>query len=170
MGYESRCRTWLGTLHLMGSSRDVESDHGGDMPIDLSTASPALPESEAPREFPQNLLGSRVERPFRGVPLFLAKPLGDRQPLRISDQPVSLCDVPNSVLDALSIEDDFECESIFSARNPRQTPRIHYRYPTMKQRRELDLPRGSGLPFEKYSVLGHSWLRDSWIPLRVDEE
>jgi len=76
-----------------------------------------------------------------------------------------LCDVPKSVLDALSMEGDFECESIFQARNPRQTPRIHYRYPNLPpsiaNRRLL---------FEKWSVLGHSWLRDSWIPLRVDEE
>jgi hypothetical protein len=84
---------------------------------------------------------------------------------------VSLCDVPNSVIDgALSIEGDFECESIFSGQNPRRTPRIHYRYPNLAERRELGLSRGDGLPFEKYSVQGHSWLPDSWIPLGVDTE
>jgi hypothetical protein len=148
----------------------VVGDHGGHVPIDVSVASPALPESESRREIPRNLPGPRLKNPWRGVPIFLAKPLGNRQPLRVSDQPVSLCDVPNSVIDALSIEADFECESIFSARNPRQTPRIHYRYPSLGERRELGLKPGGGLPFEKYSVLGHSWLADSWIPLGVDAE
>jgi hypothetical protein len=149
----------------------VIADHGGSIQLDVSVASPALPESEVPRRLPQNLSKSRVKWPWRGVPLFLAKPLGDRQPLRVSDLPVSLCDVPKSVTDALSIEDDFECESIFSAQNPRQTPRIHYRYPTtLGERRELNLSSRDGLPFEKHLVLGHSWLRESWIPFDVEAE
>ena len=144
-------------------------DHGSELELDLSAASPAIPKSETPRGLPQNQPVVGIEASWwRGVPLVLAKPLGDREPFRISDQPVSLCDVPKSVLDALSMEGDFECESIFQARNPRQTPRIHYRYPDLRDRG--DLSPGSGLPFAKYLVLGHSWLRDSWIPLRVDEE
>jgi hypothetical protein len=148
----------------------VVGDHGGDVPIDVSAASPALPESESPRNPPKSPLGPLLENPWRGAPLFLAKPLGDREPLRVSDLPVSLCDVPNSVVDALSIEGDFACESIFSIQNQRRTPRIHYRYPTSSERAKLGLKGGEGLPFEKYSVVGHSWLRDSWIPLGVNPE
>ena len=146
------------------------ADHGSHVELDVSAASPALPEIEAPRGLSQNFWESRVKQPWWGVPLFLAKPLGDRQPLQVSDLPVSLCDVPKSVIDALSIEGDFECESIFSDRDPRRAPRIHYRYPTLAQRRELGLSLRGGLPFEKFSVLGHSWLPDSWIPLGVDTE
>jgi hypothetical protein len=145
----------------------VLADHGNDAPLDVSVASPALPENEIPSELTPKSAGPSVKEPWRGVPLFLAKPLGDRQPLRISDLPVSLCDVPMSVIDALSIEGNFECESIFSVRNPRQTPRIHYRYPTVAERRELGL---DGLTFEKHSVQGHSWLPDSWTLLSVHAE
>ena len=52
---------------------------------------------------------------WNGVPVFLVKPRGDRQPFRTSELPVSLCDLPSSIFDALAIEHDFECESIFSA-------------------------------------------------------
>ena len=148
----------------------VLADHGGHIPLDKDVASPPLPESEVTDGSPENPPASRLKYPWRGVPLFLAKPLGDRLPLRTSDQPVSLCDVPNSVMDALSIEGHFECESIFSTRVPRQTPRIHYRYPTLAQRRELGLALGDGLPFEKYLVRGHSWRPESWIPLSANAE
>lgn len=145
----------------------VLGDHGGDEHVDESVASPPLPEVTTPPRFPPNLSDLRLKNPWRGAPLFLVKPIGDRQPLRVSDLPVSLCDVPNSVIDALSIEGDFECESIFSIQDPRKTPRIHYRYPNLAERRELGLVRGGGLPFQKYRVEGHSWRPDSWIP--VDE-
>jgi hypothetical protein len=102
----------------------------------------------------------RGKWPWKGVPVFLAKPLSDRHPLRTSELPVSLCDVPKSILDALSIENDFECESIFSGRSSRRSPRMHYRYLTKKQRKSLGL---SEVNFEKFTVVGHSWLTESWI-------
>ena len=102
----------------------------------------------------------RARGHWKGVPTFLAKPLGDRHPLRTSELPVSLCDVPKSVLDALDIEHDFECESIFSEQSPRRFPRMHFRYLNWRQRRSLGL---SEVTFEKYAIMGHSWLTESWI-------
>jgi hypothetical protein len=90
-----------------------------------------------------------------GVPVFLAKPLGDRQPFRTSELPVSLCDVPSSIFDALAIEHDFECESIFSAEADRQQPRLHFRRPGRPR-------EGQRFIFEKFAVEGHSWLPESW--------
>ena len=108
-----------------------------------------------------------IDHFWRGVPLFLAKPLGSRHSLRISDLPVSLCDIPKSIFDALSIENDFECESIFSGERRRQAPRMHYRYPSVAERRALG---SKGLTFEKFMVVGHSWLPESWIPFDADAE
>jgi hypothetical protein len=95
---------------------------------------------------------------WQGVPVFLAKPLGDRQPLRTSELPVSLCDVPSSIFDALAIEHDFECESIFSAEADRQQPRLHFRRPGRTR-------QGQQFIFEKFAVEGHSWLPESWASL-----
>jgi hypothetical protein len=145
----------------------VVADHGEKyVPLDVSAASPGLPESGAPHDAANHREATRIDHPWRGVPLFLAKPLGDRQPLRVSDLPVSLCDIPKSVSDALSIEHDFGCESIFSERSPRQAPRMHYRYLSFADRRSLGQ---KGLVFEKFTVVGHSWLPESWIPFDADE-
>jgi hypothetical protein len=104
----------------------------------------------------------RTKWPWKGVPAFLAKPPGDRHPLRTSEFPVSLCDVPASVLDVLDIEHDFECESIFSGRSSRRSPRMHYRYLAKKRRRSLGVTE---VNFEKFEVVGHSWLTESWIQI-----
>jgi hypothetical protein len=149
----------------------VVADHGEKyVPLDLAAAWPKLPESETHHEAAERRGAPSIERHWQGVPLFLSKPLEDRQLFRVSDHPVSLCDVPKSVFDALSIEHDFECESVFSGRSPRQIPRIHYRYPNQNERRTLGLSMWSGLPFEKFSVVGHSWLPESWRPYRTDPE
>jgi hypothetical protein len=146
----------------------VVADHGEKyVRLDVSAASPDIPKSAAPKGAASIERAKRIDRHWRGVPLFLAKPLGDRQPFRISDAPVSLCDIPKSTFDALSIEHDYGCESIFSQRSPRQTPRIHYRYPSVAERRHLD---SEGLAFEKFMVTEHSWLRKSWIPVGADAE
>ncbi len=141
----------------------VVADHGQKyVRLDPSVASPRLPEAAAPLGAASNPTQAPIDQFWMGVPVFLAKALGDRQQLRISDQPVSLCDVPKSVSDALAIENDFKCESVFSARVPREAPRMHYRYPTYEQLRSLGLSPDGGLRFEKFEVVGHSWLPDSW--------
>jgi arylsulfatase A-like enzyme len=146
----------------------VVADHGEKyVRLDVSAASPALPESEAPHDAANHPEETNIVHHWRGVPLFLAKPLGDRHSLRVSDAPVSLCDIPKSVFDALSIEHDYGCESVFSGRSPRQAPRMHYRYPGVAKRRGLG-PKG--LAFEKFMVVGHSWLPESWIPFGADAE
>ena len=148
----------------------VVADHGTAIPVDVSAAWPKLPESGAHPEAADRREETQIYRPSLGVPLFLAKPLGDRKALRISDDPVSLCDVPRSVSDALSIENDFECESVFSRRSPRRISRFHYRYPNPGERRALGLTAKDGWRFEKFSVVGHSWLPESWVPIPVDAE
>ena len=93
-------------------------------PLEMSAATPMIP---ANGETDDALRGRDTgSDPWHGraVPVFLAKPLGDRHALRISDEPVSLCDVPRSVFDSLAMEHDFGCESVFSVQNPRQTLRI----------------------------------------------
>jgi hypothetical protein len=96
---------------------------------------------------------------WKGVPVFLAKPRGDREPFRTSELPVSLCDVPSSVFDALEIEHDFECESIFSAQMDRRHSRQHHRSQTKRRH------NGKAPVFDRFTVEGDSWLAESWSQL-----
>jgi hypothetical protein len=152
----------------------VVADHGSwNIPIELSAATPTIRANGETDDAPRGRdTGSKTWH-GRGVPVFLAKPLGDRHALRISDEPVSLCDVPRSVFDSLAMEHDFGCESVFSVQNPRQTLRImHFESVKKKKRRAwIGLPPiEAGEEFEKFTVVGHSWLRESWVPISVFTE
>jgi hypothetical protein len=71
------------------------------------------------------------------------------------------------------MEHDYGCESIFSMRNPRETLRImHYEsVRDEKMRTWIGLPPvQAGLEYEKFKVVGHSWLRESWVPTAVFTE
>ena len=139
----------------------VVSDHGfPNIPLDPSRAEPPLPaggSSEA-----EALYGWS-----RGVPLFLLKPRGARGPLRISDRPVSLCDVPATIVDALDLTLDLQtdCETVLSAE--RVSPRLHYRYPGYRAQKRRPRARRYFFDFEAFRVDGHSWRADSWV--RVDD-
>lgn len=132
----------------------VLGDHGQlSVPLDLSLASLGPEPPSAPPVGDERGLGSLQ----RGVPVFLAKRMGERHALRIDDRPVSLCDVPNSILDELGRAERYGCESIFSSAERRRTPRLHYRY------KEAGKKRGGVYRFTEYGVEGHSWLSSSWI-------
>jgi hypothetical protein len=152
----------------------VVADHGAwNIPLEMSAATPTIPVN---RESDEALRGRDTgPDPWHGraVPVFLAKPLGDRNALRISDEPVSLCDVPRSVFDSLAIEHDFGCESVFSVQNPRQDLRTTHIVGVRdkKLRARIGLPPiGAGEEAEKFTVVGHSWRRESWIPISVFTE
>ncbi|MBW2493528.1 MAG: sulfatase-like hydrolase/transferase [Deltaproteobacteria bacterium] len=141
----------------------VLGDHGQKyVPLDRSVASPPL--QTQPQRKAQLRRGRRIRAHWLGVPLFLAKPIGKRGSLRISDAPVSLCDVPRSVFSALSMPGDYACESIFDEQIDRRPARRHFRYPNIVERRQRGIEIDAGTVFEKYEVVDHSWLRDSWIP------
>ena len=174
----SRVFEYLGKLEEIGvydqSLIFVIADHGHfRIPLEMSAATPPIP---ANAEYDDVLRGGDTEFATwhgRGVPVFLAKPLGDRSALRISDEPVSLCDVPRSVFDSLSMEHEYGCESVFSVQSPRQTPRItHFNGVDREELRAwIGLPpKEAGEEFEKFAVDGHSWLRESWVPTAVFDE
>jgi hypothetical protein len=150
----------------------VLADHGEKyVKLDPSAAWPELPEAEAVRDTDSDRGATRIDHPWQGVPLFLAKSFSERQPLQISDDPVSLCDVPNSVVDALAVDESFECESIFSNHGSRRTLRMHYRYPTsMAERRARGMSANDRMVFQKFTVVGHSWRPESWVAAPADQE
>jgi hypothetical protein len=152
----------------------VVADHGSYIvPLEVSTAIPRIPENVEPNDAVRANDATLVDWHGRAVPVFLAKSFGDRHALRISDVPVSLCDIPKSVMDKLAIESDFECESVFSVGTPRQAPRIiHFRgeHATFGQTRLGLPPKYAAAKFLKFKVVGHSWLSESWGHFVVDAE
>lgn len=150
----------------------IVSDHGDyRVPVDPTVAEPAL--SPAPDAAPSR---RALKTWHRGVPIFLAKDFGARGQLEISDAPVSLCDIPLSIYDALGlgserrqlVEPSPGCGSIFAERGD-GPDRFHFRYPHYQVQRHR-LRREKGLPveardnftFRPYVVDGHSWHPESW--------
>lgn len=135
----------------------VVGDHGQvDVPLDARFASPDIAGADS---------SGRGGEMSRGVPLLLAKRVGDRSPLRTSDAPVSLCDIPASIFSELGVPGAFACESIFDIVDRRATPRFHFTKVFEQGRNPWGPQRG---PFGWYQVEGHSWLDDSWH--RIDEK
>jgi hypothetical protein len=135
----------------------VVGDHGRQLtPIDPESADPPLPAPPRAEGLesttPPGLWNSSL-----GVPLFLVKPVGAKDPLRVSDAPVSLCDMPRSIFASLGVEADFGCESIFEVGDRRGSPRIHYR---------VNVPGAPiakrGDRFHEFRVEGHAWRPNSW--------
>jgi hypothetical protein len=136
----------------------VIGDHGRyKTTVDISYAVPPIPVTTPAKD--EASIGTKQfrERPTKGPPLFLVKRIGDREPLRVSDEPVSLCDIPRTILSELDIEGSYQCESIFEMGGSRKTPRLHFRRDTCPTK-----GRCSEIPFVRFVVDGHSWLESSW--------
>ncbi len=94
-----------------------------------------------------------------GLALLLAKPAGaDGEPLRVSDAPVSLTDVPRSVLEGLGLEAAGGGESIFSMKPDRRRRRTFHVY----YYHDDDWSRDFLKKIDVYAVTGHSWRSRSW--------
>jgi hypothetical protein len=95
-----------------------------------------------------------------GLPLVLAKPIGADHPLRISDAPVALADVPRTVAASLGVTTDLPGHSMFDAvEDPLRRRRV-MKYPSGAHR----LAHGYFPALTEYEVSGFSWLDESWRP------
>ena len=126
------------------------ADHGSRFPVDRAVASPPLPAPDG--------LDAGFDWTSRGLPLFLAKPPGERGALTVSDRPVALCDVPSSVYAVLELPARAGCSSIFDP-EARATQRRFYRYPDYREQRGLE---PDGFEFEAFAIQGHAWSPQSW--------
>jgi len=150
----SRVFDYLRALDAAGgydpSAVFIVADHGSHFPVDRSVANPPLP--------PATGSDPGFDFSSRGLPLFLVKPVSERGALQISDRPVALCDLPNSVYAVFDVRDRVGCRSVFDPQ-PRRTPRHYYRYPDYfeQQRRRI-----TNFEFDDYIVDGHAWHVESW--------
>lgn len=91
-----------------------------------------------------------------GIPLILAKRMKATGELRISDAPVSLSDIPQTVVEELGLEAEFPGESMFRVGEDEERERIY---------RAFVGPQGNAeylAPLYEYSVNGFSWDDTSW--------
>lgn len=91
-----------------------------------------------------------------GIPLILAKRIGARGALRTSDAPVSLGDIPQTVVEELGLEASFPGRSMFEVGEGEERERIYRAFVGPQQ----DVVYVA--PIVEYAVNGHSWDDTSW--------
>ena len=97
----------------------------------------------------------------RGIPLVLAKPFNSREEFKISDAPVSLIDIPKTIMSELKIKTDFPGLSMFEVEDDYKRKRYYGAYYWfLKNKDFVD-------PITMYVVNGFSWSNESWNVLSI---
>lgn len=99
------------------------------------------------------------EELFQGaaLPLMLIKPFQSKGPLKISNAPVALSDIPKTIFSILGIENNSPGESIISIDESAKRTRNFYLYSWKWLQKNEFLP-----PLKEYTINGNSWNEDSW--------
>ncbi len=122
----------------------IVSDHGHYVPV--APTPDVMPAGASPTEFP------------RALALVLVKPVSSRGPLRLSDAPVQLSDVPKTVLVQLGLDTaGVEGSDMFALAADSPRVRTFRAMVDTHWRQSRRLP-----PMTEYAVSGFSWLRSSW--------
>jgi hypothetical protein len=91
-----------------------------------------------------------------GIPLILVKRMHATGELRTSDAPVSLGDIPQTVVEELGLEAGFPGKSMFSVAEHEERERIYRAFVGPQEDVEYLAP------LYEYAVNGHSWDDTSW--------
>ncbi len=94
-----------------------------------------------------------------GIGLLLAKPFDSTGSLTISDSPVTLGDIPQTIASELGLDREFPGRSIFSVGEREERERKFFYYVWDDGWDHSYLP-----DIEVFTVNGHSWLPGSWNP------
>lgn len=131
----------------------IVGDHGNPWgSVDLN-AEP-LGQSDGFNEY---LIDNRIVT--SGIPLMLVKPFNASGELIISDAPVILGDIPQTIALELQLSDDFPGESIFSLNESDDRERRYFYYAWDDGWDREYLPQ-----IKEYVINGHSWSPNSWKP------
>ena len=127
----------------------VVGDHGSAFPVRLTDVAPGSRAATGPP--------AATTHPF-ALPLVLIKPFSASGPMQISDAPVSLGDVPRTIMSALGLPNSFPGQSILDTRRSTDTSRRVFWYnPGLLRQANAFFPL-----LTEFSVSGHSWLDESW--------
>jgi hypothetical protein len=136
----------------------IVADHGTPTEqVRISGTKPPLPKQSEKAK-------THLQDAARGLPVFLIKDFGKQGPLQVSDRPVSLCDIPASIYQALELEYETQCPSVLDEEGARP-PRMHYRYANYRDQAKMTMEQKNRLEFRPYVVEGHSWRPESWQPM-----
>jgi hypothetical protein len=97
----------------------------------------------------------------RGIPLVLAKPFNSSEELKISDAPVSLIDIPKTIVSALEILVDFPGVSMFEVEDDYYRKRYYGAFQWFYEKKDFVEP------ITMYVVNGFSWSNESWNVLSI---
>ena len=131
----------------------VIADHGAGAQKQIFLPSAGFPASAGKRIVSQSIM-------INALPLFLVKPFQSRGPLKTSNAPVSLSDIPATVFTALNVPNHSQGRSVFQISE------------TEKRRRRYLTYKGYNPEKDKYQlvqewiVTDYGWLLDSWKPGR----
>lgn len=92
-----------------------------------------------------------------GIPLVLVKPFDSTGDLKISDAPVTLRDIPQTIASELQLSREFPGRSILAVNESEEREREYYYYSWDNRWDHNYLPE-----IEKFTIRGHSWLTWSW--------
>ncbi len=95
---------------------------------------------------------------INALPVFLAKPIQSRGPLKISDAPVSLSDIPKTVFSELGIDNTYVGFSIFPPNGPFDRERRYVIY------EKYDSVNDCYPSVTEWIVNGYPWILSSWQP------
>ncbi len=95
-----------------------------------------------------------------GIPLMLVKPFHSDGDLKISDVPVTLGDISQTIASELQLSDEFPGVSILSLNESSERERKFFHY--LWTREYQDLGKTYLFPMTEYAINGHSWSLNSW--------
>jgi len=95
-----------------------------------------------------------------GIPLILVKPFASMADMKISDAPVSLSDIPKTIISELGLKEDLPGYSMFEIKESDIRDRRFLAY-----KWEHEYWNKKYLPvMDEYIINGFSWLNQSWKP------
>jgi hypothetical protein len=95
-----------------------------------------------------------------GIPLTLVKPFHSNGDLVISDAPVTLGDIPQTIASELQLSNEFPGVSVLSLNESDERTRKFYHYVWSKE--YWDWSKAYLPPMTEYTINGHSWRPNSW--------
>lgn len=135
----------------------IVGDHGagGSAFFGLNTQASNYSEDD------KNVARIKTERTLTsGIPLMLVKPFGSNKNLEISDAPVSLSDIPKTVISELGLSADLSGRNMFKVKESDYRERRFFEYIWKHEYwNDQYLP-----DMDEYIVSGFSWLKQSWRP------
>jgi hypothetical protein len=96
-----------------------------------------------------------------GLPLMLIKPFHSDGDLKVSDTPVTLGDIPQTIASELQLQDKFPGVSILSLNTSDKRERKYFYYDGWTNE-YWDFSKAYLPPMTEYAIDGHSWSLSSW--------